>query len=275
MHDLWRSYQTVALQHHDICRPADACGLVMLRQHGQADVCCSVGAWTLSVRDQSSTSCSGAHAARPLRDADRERARRTGARPRAQAALDGVEQERRAVARAGAGAEAQAGVRGSADGGPGQAPGQGAAPSAGPTGRLMLDLTHAGAATAPAPGRRPVWTDIVHVLLCLESTSPRSAGRQFTGSRTECSASEDWPSACSIGHAALGGPRVLSALHARPATDRAASAPGAGRRRGARASLVAARASWLGWDVAAYTQQSPREASYLGPQPAPWPAVLS
>lgn len=155
MRDLWRSYQFVALQHHDICRPAGACSLAMLGQHGQADVCCSVGAWTLSVRDQSSTSCSGAHAAHPLRDADRERARRTGGCPRAQAALDAVEQERRAVARAGAGAEAQAGVRGSADDGPGQAPGQGAAPSAGPTGRLMLDLTHAGAATAPAPGRRP------------------------------------------------------------------------------------------------------------------------
>ncbi len=75
---------------------------------------------------------------------------------------------------------------------------------------------------------------------------------------------------------------MLSADRACPAPctsglrpDCAAGAPGAGRRRGARASLVAARASWLGWDVAAYTQQSPREASYLGPQPAPWPAVLS
>jgi hypothetical protein len=96
----------------------------------------------------------------PLRHADQERARRTGL-PRAQAALDAVEQERRVGGRTGASAEGQAGARGSADGGPGQAQGQGAAPSAGLTGRLMLDLAHAGAAAAPAPSKRPAWPHVL------------------------------------------------------------------------------------------------------------------
>ena len=38
-------------------------------------------------------------------------------------------------------------------------------------------------------------------------------------------------------------------------------------RKGERPRLVAPRPSWASWGVAAYTQQTPREASYTGARP--------